>query len=184
MALPTHQVFPSSPRFQWFSWNICTDNYNDSHQGYGCLQRSTSCTTCLQGCTTQPQSAITSRVVECEKILCTPSNQSPGSKTEGGEKQRSHDAVYAIKTEQPKSNNNTELQGFKPNDPVYIQLNQYRSKWIKGTVIKLSYKNTSGCSYKIQTETGGVNIRNWKFIKPRKDNRVQEIADQTTHIQQ
>ena len=33
----------------------------------------------------------------------------------------------------------TELQGFKPNDPVYIQLNPHRSKWIKGTVIQLSY---------------------------------------------
>ena len=30
-------------------------------------------------------------------------------------------------------------------------------------------------------ETGGVYIRNQKFIKPRKDNRVQELADQTTH---
>ena len=32
----------------------------------------------------------------------------------------------------------TELQGFKPNDPVCIQLNPHRSKWIKGTVIELS----------------------------------------------
>ena len=43
-------------------------------------------------------------------------------------------------------------------------------------------QNTSGCSYKIQTETGGVYIRNQKFIKPRKNNRIQELADQT-HIQ-
>ena len=55
-----------------------------------------------------------------------------------------HDAFYAIEEKQPK-NNNTKLQGFKLNDPVYIQLNPHRSKWIKGTVIELSYKNTSGC---------------------------------------
>ena len=60
----------------------------------------------------------------------------------------------------------TELQGFKPDDPVYIQLNPHRSKWIKGTVIGFSYKNTSGHSYTIRTETGGVYIRNQKFIKP------------------
>ena len=75
----------------------------------------------------------------------------------------------------------TEVQGFKPND---IKLNPHRSKQIKGTVIELSYENNPGCSYKVQTETGGVNIRNQKFIKPRKDNRIQELADQTTHIQQ
>ena len=77
-----------------------------------------------------------------------------------------------------------ELQGFQPNDTVYMQLNPDRSKWIKGTVIDLSYKNTSGHSYKVQTETGGVYIRNKKFSKPRKDNSIQETADQTTHIQQ
>ena len=77
-----------------------------------------------------------------------------------------------------------ELQGFKPDDPVSIQLNLHRSKWIKDTVIELLYENTSGCSYKIQTETGGVYIRNEKFIKPGKDNKIQEIVDQTTHIQQ
>ena len=59
-----------------------------------------------------------------------------------------------------KTTTQTELQGFKPNNPVYIQLNPHRSKWIKGTVIELSYKNTSGCSYKMKMETGGVYIRN------------------------
>ena len=35
----------------------------------------------------------------------------------------------------------TELQCFKPNEAVYIQLNLHTSKWIKGTVIESSYKN-------------------------------------------
>ena len=59
-----------------------------------------------------------------------------------------------------KTTTQTELQGFKQNEPVYIQLNPHRSKWKRGIVIKPSYENSSGCSYKVQTETGGVYIRN------------------------
>ena len=54
----------------------------------------------------------------------------------------------------------TELQDIKLNDPVYIQLNWHRSKWIKGTVLEISNENTSGHSYKVQTDIGGVYIRN------------------------
>ena len=76
-----------------------------------------------------------------QEIPCTASNQSPGSKREGGEKQRSCDAVYAIKTEQPESNNNTNRTTRLPTKwPSLHTIKSTLKQMDKSTVIDLLHK--------------------------------------------